>query len=302
MDAMKKPPLKKPHVYIKFSVCFVLIFAYVLLMFFAFYNAHRYTVAVPLELEAEIVRVEYVSSEASGSYNAIMRYAHNGVNYETVYENFSREDKAQATIGQKVIAVVDAAHPEDALMDLHNLTMTLLMLAGVTIFLLVFAPTVPHRETYVETYGWCVDAIRKDILLLPKYGVVRMLIWVVGCMIMYWLYPGVFERITVIFALYLIVGTIMGLTGFFLFARDYWLLISGKIKFRRDTYVSKFTRSDGDGGTNYFVNFNNGETLWEKSVSAAVYEKMKEGDEVESAYLGKQKKPILSIRHNEDVI
>ena len=79
MDAMEKPPLIKPHVYIKFSVCAVLILVYCLMMFFAFYNAHRYTAAVPLELEAEIVKVEYVSTEDSGSYDAIMQYTHKGV-------------------------------------------------------------------------------------------------------------------------------------------------------------------------------------------------------------------------------
>lgn len=303
MDAMEKPPLIKPHVYIKFSVCAVLILVYCLMMFFAFYNAHRYTAAVPLELEAEIVKVEYVSTEDSGSYDAIMQYTHKGVIYEAVYDSFSREKDAQAMIGKKVSAVVDAGQPEDTLKELHGWAIHLLSLAGIPVFILVFAPSVPHRQTYVETYGWCVEAIAKDIPALPRYGMIRMLIWVMGCVVMYLAYPNIFDAngpeylIMAVFA----IAVIMAVVGTVTLVRDYLLVKNGKIELRRDTCHSKFSRSDAEYGEQYYVNLTNGRIIWEKNISKAVYEAVQAGDAVDSAYLGNQKKPILNI-YNENVL
>ena len=299
MDAMKKPSLKKPHVYIKFSVCAVLILAYCMMMLLACYNAHRYSSAVPLELEAEIVRVEYVSTEDSCSYDAIMQYTHNGATYEAVYDSFGREKDAQAMIGQKVRAVIDASHPEETMENLHNLTVTLLAVSSVTIFFLVFAPAFTHRQSYVETYGWCVEAIAKDIPALPRYGVIYMLIWVIGCVAMYLAYPKVFGAygpeylILAIFA----IAVIMAVVGAVIIVRDYLLVKNGKIELRRDTCHSKFSRSDAEYGRQYYANFTNGRIIWEKNISKAVYEAIQAGDAVESAYLGNQKKPILSFYH-----
>lgn len=304
MEAMKKPPLKKPHVYIKFSICAVFALAYCVLMFFAFYNAERYTSAVPLELEAKIVRVERVSTEDSDSYDAIMRYVHEVVAYEAVYDSFSREKDAQALIGQSVIVAVDTTNPGDTLDSLRNMAISMLGFSCIPVFFLAFAPAVPHRKTYVETYGWRVEAIKKDIPALPKYGMMRMLIWVAGCFIMYLSFPTVFSAygwknvIVGIFA----ISEIVGAVGAVLFVRDCLLAKVGKISFHRDSFVSKCVRSDSENGDSYYVNFTNGTNIFEKSVSAAVYEKMKKGDVVESAYLGNQKKPVLCFYHNEEVI
>lgn len=304
MEVLKKPPLKKPHVYIKFSVCAVFALIYCILMLLAFYNADRYVSAVPLELEAKIVRVECVSTEASDSYDAIMRYEHNGVAYEAVYESFNREKDAQALIGQNVIVAVDTTKPGDTLNSLRNFAISLLEFSCMPVFFLVFAPAVPHRKTYVETYGWCAEAIRKDIPALPQYGMMRMLIWVVGCVIMYLSYPSVFGTYGLedIVIGILAISVIMGTVGAVLFVRDCLLAKAGKISFHRDSFVSKYVRPDSEGGDSYYVNFTNGTNIFEKNVSAAVYEKMKEGDVVESAYLGNQKKPVLCFYHNEEVI
>ena len=106
MEILKKPPLKKPHVYIKFSVCAVFALAYCVLMFFAFYNAERYTSAVPLELEAKIVRVECVSTEDSDSYDAIMRYVHEGVAYEAAQLRKLRNLHRERWVEDDVLAVI----------------------------------------------------------------------------------------------------------------------------------------------------------------------------------------------------
>lgn len=304
MEILKKPPLKKPHVYIKFSICAVFALAYCVLMFFAFYNAERYTSAVPLELEAKIVRVERMSTEDSDSYDAIMRYVHEGVAYEAVYDSFNREKDAQALIGQSVIVAVDTTNPGDTLDSLRDLAISMLGFSCIPVFFLAFAPSVPHRKTYVETYGWCVEAIKKDIPALPKYGMMRMLIWVAGCFVMYFCFPTVFSAYgwkNVIFGIFAI-SVIVGAVGAVLFVRDCLLAKAGRISFHCDSFVSKCVRSDSESGDSYYVNFTNGTNIFEKSVSAAVYEKMKEGDVVESAYLGNQKKPVLCFYHNEEVI
>ena len=93
----------------------------------------------------------------------------------------------------------------------------------------------------------------------------------------------------------------MGMVSLFWLVRDYCLIRAGRIAFRQDQYHSKTMRNDADGFENYYVNFMNGKTIWEKTVTVDIYEKMREGDVVDSAYLGRQKKPILSIYHSEDV-
>lgn len=304
MVKYKKPPFIKPLVYIKLPIVAVLILTYVLLMVFAFYNAHRYTSAITLQIEARIIKVEYVSSEAADSYDAIMQYVHNGVTYEAVYKSFSRKTDAEALIGQSVTAVVDAGNPADTLEKLQSSAISLLGLAGYIMFFLIFAPSVPHRQRYVQTYGWCLESIKKDFWHLPQYGMCYLLFWVVGCIILYLRYSDVLLRHI---PLGLIVGefivlAIIGFISTIRFIRDYCLIMAGRISFQQNHYHSKNTQNDGDGTDFYYVNFTDGKTIWEKNVSKAVYDKIKDGDTVESAYLGKQKKPILSIYRNEDVL
>ena len=304
MDTIRKPPYAKPLAYFIIPLLLAALLGCIVLMLASLHFAQRYTIASasPLRLEAQIIAVEENSTEDSVSYDAIMRYVCQGVTYDAVYQSFSSQHDANALIGTSVTAVVDPEHPEDTLHSIKEKAMSSLLISGVAYLLAVMFFAAPYRKSYVSTFGWRMEMICRDILR-SRRAVPMLLVWPLCFAIITVCYPKVFLNgdwwgLYLVFPL---VFAIVGLMGVALYVRDYRLIQNGDAMLRRDTFVRKRIQRGGEDGDSYFVTFTNGIGTWEKPVNKKTYEAMRDGDVVDSAYLGNRKKPSLSFYHDGDV-
>lgn len=304
MDAVKKPPFAKPLVFFIIPLLLVSLLIQVFLLFGFVRFAHRYKVAsaAPLVLNARIIAIDEYRTEDSTSYDAIMCYSYQGVTYEAVYQSFSAERDANTLKGSHVTAIVDPEHPEDTVDGLKEKASNRILFSGVLQIVVIILFASPYRKRYVQAYGWRLETIGRDILL--KYrSVLPIAAWICIVFAMAVIYPGVFfgDGRWLLHFFFPLVYLLLIAIGAFFFLRDYRYIRDKEIVLRRDTFVRKRIQRGGEDGDSYFVTFTSGIDTWEKSVSKKIYAAMKEGDTVDSAYLGNRKKPSLNFYHNEEV-
>ena len=304
MGEIRKPPWSKPWVYFIIPLLLASLIACVTLMLVSLFSAQRYmqVSSEPLILRAQIVAVEENSTEDSVRYDAIMRYVHQGVTYDVKYRSFSSQHDANALMGTCVTAVVDPQKPEDTLYSIKQRAMSTLSISGVVYVLAVVFFAAPYRKSYVSTYGWRMEMICRDIIQ-SRRAMPLLLAWPLCFVIIAVCYKNVFLNgdwwgLLFVFPL---VFSVIGLIGLILLVRDHRLIQNGAVILRRDIFVKKRIRNDGEDGQSYLVTFTNGVDTWEKPVTAKTYAAMQEGDMVDSAYLGNRKKPSLNFYHNDEV-
>ena len=304
MEEIRKPPYAKPGAYFIIPLLLASLIVCVTLVFVSLFSAQRYTrvSAEPLMLKAQIVAIEENSTEDSVSYDAIMRYMYQGAVYDAVYQSFSSQRDANSLMGTYVTAVVDPQSPEDTLYSIKQRAMSTLSISGVVYVFAVMFFAAPYRKRYVSAYGWRMEMICRDILQ-SRRAMPLLLVWPLCFAIIAVFYKNVFLNgdLWGLFLVFPLVFTGIGLVGVVLLVRDCRLIQSGAVILRRDAFVKKRIRNDGEDGQSYLVTFTNGAETWEKPVSAKTYAVMREGDRVDSAYLGNRKKPSLSFYHNEEV-
>lgn len=171
-----------------------------------------------------------------------------------------------------------------------------LLMGWLLVLIAAICLRIPHRKTYVETYGWRQDTVKKDILrklsvtgldvvLLPPvlFHCVVALVFPVG---------EIHGTVTVIVA----VAAIAGCIGLVIKLIRLEKLRKGAISLRWDTFDSKSVHTDGEGPDTYSITYRNENSYWTRSVSEKEYESAADGDIIQTAYLDGENKPVLWSR------
>lgn len=298
MEHLEKPPIRKGIIGLK------LILGSILLVIIAFLAStcvgealrYRSVTANPLTLQADITHVEtIIDTENGNDYDAMMKYSYNGMTYVDTYRTFSREAEAEMLVGKTFTIRVDPNSPGDTLEEVQSdggdkLLFASLFLAGLVVLL-----RLPNRESYVKTYGWRREAVKKDMVSLllstDASGVllapILLYYSVTFCFADVYFQPSfgdAFALCMAVFSLYLLWQNVSRLK----------LIHQDLIRLSRDTFVSKRIVEDSDGPDTYYVTYENSGRIWEKSVKRKIYDAAGQGDVVETAYIVGETRPVLS--------
>ncbi len=298
MEHLEKPPIRMGIVGLKLFLGSIILIIIVFLTSTCVGEALRYrsVTANPLTLQAHITHVEtIIDTENGDNYDAMMRYSYGGKTYVDTYRRFSREEEARMLVGKTITIRVDPDAPGETLEEMQDdggdsLFLAALLLAGLAVLL-----RLPNRESYVKTYGWRREAVKKDMIsrIVSKEvsGVILtpILLYysVTFCFADVYFQPSFGDAIALCFA----VGSLYLLWQCFgrlrMIHQDlFWL--------SRDTFVSKRISEDSDGHDTYYVSYENDGRIWEKSVKWKVYNATDQGDVIETAYIVGETSPVLS--------
>lgn len=298
MEHLDKPPIRKGIVGLK------LILGSILLLIIAFLTSacirealrYRTVTADPLTLHAVITHVEtIIDTENGDDYDAMMRYSYGGKTYVDTYRRFSREEEAEMLVGRTVTIRVDPNAPGETLEEMQDdggdrLLFASLLLAGLVVLL-----RISNRESYVKTYGWRREAVKKymisrivstdmsGVLLAP----ILLYYCVTFCFADVYFQPSFGDAFALCMAalsLYLLWKCIDRLR----------LIHQDLFRLSRDNFVSKRIVEDSDGPDTYYVTYENSGRIWEKSVKWKVYNATGQGDVIETAYIVGETSPVLS--------
>lgn len=297
MIDLKKPPIKKPWVYIKLACICLTIVTMLICLVHSVWFANKYcdTASRPLQLDAEIVSVNEHHSDDVCSYDAIMRYEYEGVTYEAVYKTYSSKSEACGLLGSRVTARVDPVQPSDTLQSYREKAVSSLMASALFAFFLTWSLCFPHRKSYVSAYGWCMEMVKKDIMLQRAHPFSALLIEVVVFIIAVALYRDVYIVGDYSFAILILPAAYTVIGGWWLvrFVLDRRLIKQGRITLSQAGCKGKKIQKDSDGDKQYYIEFTNGKHCWKCNVSASLYKKITVGTVVDTAHLGNRKKPAL---------
>lgn len=296
MNTLQKPQLKKPWVYIKQALFLISLFLVILFLFLSACSAKLLSEASehPLTVTAQIVSVDVISSDTV-SYDAIMRYTYEGVTYEAVYDSFSTRSKAEALLGTSVTAQVDLNEPARTLRTYKQNACGRLLCSGICMIFLCWCLCFPHRKSYVKTYGWELETVKKDIFLHTPYPIALVLIWVICCGIVVLGFPQVYLNGSM-FLYNLILPAVYTAVGAWWLIRyllDRNRIRKNQIRLSKDICTRKSVEKDSDGQKHYYLKFSNGKRNWRRSIRLSDYDAIVEDTYVDTAYLGNRKKPAL---------
>lgn len=297
MDFLKKPPLKRKWTLIKCMIVCVLLVICLICTFSSLNNVTRYEKGRinPLILNGKITHVDVdYDSENLDDYHAMASYSYDGKKYTAIYRTFKSERKANALIGQTVTLAVDPEDPGMLLSELRGNGMFGLIFSCILLALAVCVLRTSHRESYIKTYGWRREAIKKDMLSKMKRSSGEE-----------WLFPAVLffcvglkcpDTYLQSFGwklVFLVIG-VAGVVKLIRKLKRIHRVKSDAYVIRRDRFVSRETILNDEGPDSYQVTYENENGRWTKFVSYGVYQKAEPGDMIESVYLEGFNAPILS--------
>lgn len=298
MEHLEKTPIRMGIVGLKLFLGSILLMILVILASTCVREALRYrsVTADSLTLQAYITHVETIIDTDNGDdYDAMMKYSYGGQTYVDTYRRFSREADARKLVGKTVTIRVDPNAPGETLEEIQDdggdsLFFASLLLAGLVVLL-----RLPNRESYVKTYGWRREAVKKDMISriistdLSTVFLAPILLYysVAFCFAEVYFQPSFGDAIALCFA----VGSLYLLWQCFGRLR---LIHQDLFRLSRDTFVSKRIVEDSDGHDTYHVTYENSGRIWEKSVKWKVYDAVGEGSTIESAYIVGETSPVLN--------
>ena len=297
MEFLEKTPVKKVGLVFKCIFPVVMLCIFLLLLGDAVTAAKRYQQVVenPLVLDVQVTHVDVdIDTDNGNDYHAMVTYVHNGMEYVESYDVFSSEGKARELIGKQVRIFLDPENPGDQLSEIAYEAVRMLLLGCLVLLLAALCMRVRHRESYVDTYGWRREAVKKDVLRKLRFSggdIVLLPIAFYYCVASF--FPTVYLRpsfghwialVVFVFGLYALKNKIVRLRK----AKNDAFTI------RWDKFDSKDINTDSDGPDTYSITYKNGENYWTRQVSKKVYESAAEGDMIQSAYLHGEKRPVLN--------
>lgn len=304
MEHLEKTPIRKPIVVLKCILGPILLIIIAFLTSTCVQEALRFrsVTSDPLTLQAYITHVEtIIDTENGDAYDAMMRYSYGGETYVDTYRRFSREAEAELLVGKTVTIRVDPDSPGTTLEEMQSDGTERLLFAALFMAGLVVLLQLPNRESYVQTYGWRREAVKKDmissivstevsgILLMP----ILLYYSVTFCFADVYFQPSFGDVIALCFgaaSLYLLWQYIGRLR----------LIHQDLIRLSKDTFVSKRIDVDYDGPDTYYVTYENSGRIWEQKVKRKVYEAAGEGTVIDTAYIVGETRPVLSRSHHGD--
>ena len=296
MDYLEKPPLKRKWPIIKCIIVCVLLIICLICTVSSLNNVTRYEKVRtdPLFLNGKITHVDVdYDSENGDDYNAMASYSYNGQKYTVTYRTFGSQKKANALVGQTVTLAVDPEDPGTLVSRLKENGIFGLIFGCIVLAVAVCALRIPHRQSYIKTYGWRREAIKKDMLSKMKRSSGEE-----------WLFPAVlffgvglkhsdtYLQGFVWNLIFLVIG-VVGVVKLIRKLKRIHRVKSDAFVIRRDRFVSRETILNDEGPDRYQVTYENENRKWTKFVSYIVYNKAKPGDVIESVYLEGIGDPIL---------
>ena len=306
MEHLDKTPIRNGVVGLKLFLGSIILIIIVILTSNCVGEALRYRSVTtnPLTLQAYITHVETIIDTDNGDdYDAMMKYSYGGQTYVDTYRRFSREEEAQMLVGKTVTIRVDPNAPGETLEEIQDdggdsLFFASLLLAGLVVLL-----RLPNRESYVKTYGWRREAVKKDMISriistdLSSVFLAPILLYysVTFCFAEVYFQLSFGDAIALCFA----VGSLYLLWQCFGRLR---MIHQDLFRLSKDTFVSKRISEDSDGHDTYYVSYENSGRIWEKSVKGKVYEEAGAGDVIDTAYILGETMPVLSRSHHGETI
>ena len=297
MDTMQKTPLKIRVFIVKWLA--IAVFACIALTTFAnsLFLANRFMNLQDscVTVQAQIIRVEVVEdTEGSDTYNTIMRYEYQGIQYTDKYRNYSSRKEAEAMINQIVAIQLDPDSPSENMDEIRSDAKAHLAIAVGLFGICLWIAGVRQRQDYVQVYGWYREAVKKDMIryILCKSRFYVILIPLAVHYSVKFTFSNVYG-----FSIADLIGAVAVLLSvrfMMIFIRRLRMVSHDQFYMSRDSFVSKREDSDSDGSS-YYITYRNGTRTWEKAVSYRVFDHANPGDVLETAYLEGEKKPLLSF-------
>ena len=305
MDKVDKPAIFKVRFLVKCILVPVLLLCSLTTAWSTIVLAMRYRLACEdaLTLQADITHVETIYDSEGDVYDAMMRYSCNGRTYTDAYRRFSREADAKAFVGSSVTIQVDPRSPDDTLEEIHESVNGGLLFAAILMALaMLVLVKITHRATYVQTYGWRREAVRRDMFRrILKESTCS---WLLPAMTLYFAVAICFQDACLNWSIRNVIlglaaaGSLASLVKCIVRLRK---LSRDQFYTRRDSFVSKRIYTESDDCDTHYVTYRNSNGVWEKQVKPKVYHAAREGEQIDSAYLEGETTPVLSFSGTRDL-
>lgn len=294
MDILEKPARRKVLGWLKYVLIVVFLIWGVAMIISAYQEGERYKVVQEraVTVTATISHFEeYEDADDNTEYRTFVSYTYNNQPYSAAYKSYGTRSKAASMIGTTVQLQINPDKPHEQVSEVKHNSAVFYVFGSLFAALSVACWCIPERVHYVMAFGWSRQYAEADLRAKIRRQMAPWLFCGVfaGCLLGTWFVHEYLASLIIGLAF-----LVFGVFSFRSWHRNQGLVRNGEYRFVRETLTEKSTSSDGDGGTNYYLHFSNGENTRRCLVNLARYNSAQEGETQEAIYLDNSKRPILA--------